>query len=233
MDTTRSDVEAMDKVKTEPPRKTVLDADECLRRWENLLTAMKRAWELTPGTPFLVALNRVAADMRQFIRSRHVTMPRLQHQGFCQIYLNHMIHEMCTVLRNPHTTGADIAALLPRLTVSSTSSIYELTIAQMTQEFDEQTAIRLARIEAAQLSQPAKGGNPKDPKQKSGRPNKIADTPCLLHMCTVGCSTPRCKRTHLTTKPSAAQVTTLREAVVKSNTKHSGKPPLVLDESRL
>ena len=227
----RADAEA--RAKKAPERITVLEADATLKNWHNTFRAICRAFKLGPNSPVAITLARIRPDMEEFLLIRANTRPELYHNGFCAIYLNILLQDVCSVMEDPNSTTMDITQVLQNAMVSEDTNYYTQTM----QQLDHTQKQRLETLWTA-FQQPTKPNNSRQPQannSKSAQSTKnSSDRPiCCKFFSKSGCTTKRCRFYHPPTALTNAQRTAVRNNVAKLTTLYPSSTPIDIDEAKM
>jgi hypothetical protein len=205
---------------------------QVLLAWNNIVLAIFRAFELTPGSPLAVALWRVSPDMSRFINDRQTTQPELVNNDFCSIYLNLLLKKFAQVFGDYHSTSGDIAHMISELRVGENTLLFQLTKTQLTQMNQEKLDILYASHTGGTTS-----GHSATKSKSSVTPNKTksspapkakSDKPCMLQHTTTGCSRgEKCIFRHTTDSLTATQKDEITKLINQSNSRNPNKTPLV------
>jgi len=229
----REEAEANLTTKKSPATSLIKDSVTAMGAWYNYETALQRTFEFSGE--LYEAIHKLGPAMELFLRSRASTYPELTTNGFCMIYLNHVIVRLCQVLGNPHTTSAQVDSLLRDLRVDIDTGFYTLALNQVTRE-------KQASIDSQLLALTRGGMKPRGQSTgrstTAGRERDTADgtkkkVPCYRSFTTRGCTfKDKCTFDHTVTKLTPEQKVEAREAIVQWNKRSPDKTPYAADESK-
>jgi hypothetical protein len=211
-----------------------MDASTTLEAWYNYITALQRTFEYSGD--LYDAVQSIGPDMDIFLRQRTHTDPELTNNGFCSVYLYHIIVDMCQVMGNPHTKATELDQMIARLRVSTETTYYTLALRQVTREKDELIKSQLASLMQFKTSQRQNQhtGTSTQEKDSSAKttPSK-GKTPCYRKFTIKGCHFgTRCRFDHSVTTLTAAQKIEAREAFTNWNNNSPDMAPYVADEKK-